>query len=70
MRSFYLEKQAFWKTMYLMVQHTTSLRNIPSHCVYGKAFSLEHALSCPKLALDTMSYKILLLNYLMNATQM
>ena len=24
------------------------LRNLPSHCVCGKTFSIDHALSCPK----------------------
>ena len=43
---FYLEKQAFWDTLYL--RYNIQLRNLPSHCVCGKTFSIDHALSCPK----------------------
>ena len=43
---FYLEKQAFWDSLYL--RYNLPLRNLPAHCVCGKAFTLEHALSCAK----------------------
>ena len=43
---FYLGKQAFWDTLYL--RYNIQLRNLPSHCVCGKTFSIDHALSCPK----------------------
>ena len=43
---FYLEKQAFWDSLYL--RYSLPLRNLPAHCVCGKAFTLDHALSCAK----------------------
>ena len=43
---FYLEKQAFWDSLYL--RYNLPLRNLPAHCVCGKAFTLDHALSCAK----------------------
>ena len=36
----------FWDTLYL--RYNIQLRNLPSHCVCGKNFSIEHPLSCPK----------------------
>ena len=30
------------------IQHTTTKSSIPSHCVCGKTFTLEHVLTCPK----------------------
>ena len=43
---FYLEKRAFWDTLYLRynIQHP----NLPSKCACGKLFTIYHALSCPK----------------------
>ena len=35
---FYLEKQAFWDSLYL--RYNLPLRNLPAHCVCGKAFTL------------------------------
>ena len=43
---FYLEKQAFWDSLYIRYQ--IELRNLPSNCVCGKLFTIEHAFSCHK----------------------
>ena len=43
---FYLEKQAFWDSLYL--RYGINLRNLPTHCVCGNKFTVSHALSCPK----------------------
>ena len=63
----------FWDTLYL--RYNIQLRNLPSHlivCVV-KLLLLSMFSRVQKvdlLTLTTMSYKILQLNYLMNATQM
>ena len=43
---FVLHKTAFRDTIALRYGWTPS--NIPSHCVCGQAFSLQHTLSCPR----------------------
>ena len=43
---FYLEKRAFWDALYL--RFNIQLPNLPSKCVCGKLFTIDHALSCPK----------------------
>ncbi len=43
---FYLEKQAFWDSLYL--RYNIKLRNVPAKCVCGKAMDVDHALSCHK----------------------
>ena len=68
---FYLEKQAFWDTLYL--RYKKQLRNLPSHCVCGKTFSIDHALSCPKggfISLRHNELRDFTAKYLLNATQM
>ena len=44
--AFYLEKQAFWDSLYLryMIPH----KYLPSRCACGKPFTIDHALSCAK----------------------
>ena len=43
---FVLHKTAFRDEIALRYGWTPS--NIPSHCVCGQAFSIQHALSCPR----------------------
>ena len=43
---FFLEKQAFWDILYL--RYNIQLKNLPSKCVCGKSFTIDHALSCPR----------------------
>ena len=45
-KSFYLEKQAFWDSLYL--RYNIPLRNVPSRCVCGKPLDVNHALTCYK----------------------
>ena len=39
---FYLEKRAFWDALYL--RFNIQLPNLPSKCVCGKLFTIDHAL--------------------------
>ena len=63
----------FWDTLYL--RYNIQLRNLPSHLIVCVVKLLllsmfSRVQKVDSLTLDTMSYKILQLNYLMNATQM
>ena len=43
---FFLEKQAFWDAM--RIRYNIPLERLPTLCVCGDSFNLQHALSCPK----------------------
>ena len=43
---FFLEKQAFWDA--IRIRYGIPLNKLPSQCVCGCPFSLQHAFSCPK----------------------
>ena len=43
---FFLEKQALWDT--IRIRYGIPLNKLPSQCVCGCPFSLQHAFSCPK----------------------
>ena len=45
-RVFFLEKQAFWDAM--RIRYNIPLERLPTLCVCGDSFNLQHALSCPK----------------------
>ena len=51
------------------IQHTTT-KPLPSHCVCGKTFSIDNALSCPKGEFISLRHNELQPKYLMNATQL
>ena len=44
--SFFLEKQVFWDAM--RIRYNIPLERLPTLCVCGDLFNLQHALSCPK----------------------
>ena len=44
--SFFLEKQAFWDI--IRIRCNILLERLPTLCVRGDSFNLQHALSCPK----------------------
>ena len=44
--SFFLEKQAFWDI--IRIRCNILLERLPTLCVCGDSFNLQHALSCPK----------------------
>ena len=44
--SFLLDKQSFWDALY--IRYSLPLKRLPSRCVCGAAFNINHALSCPK----------------------
>ena len=46
---FFLEKQAFWDV--IRIRYNITLERLPTLCVCGDPFNLQHALSCPKGAL-------------------
>lgn len=43
---FFLEKQAFWDA--IRIRYNIPLERMPSSCVCGNTFDIQHALSCPK----------------------
>ena len=43
---FLLDKQSFWDSLY--IRYNIQLKRLPSNCVCGAAFKIDHALSCPK----------------------
>ena len=43
---FFLEKQALWDA--IKIRYNISLELLPTLCVCGDSFNLQHALSCPK----------------------
>ena len=43
---FYLDKKSFWDAIRL--RYGIALERLPSNCVCGNTFNVEHALSCPK----------------------
>ena len=43
---FYLDKQSFWDAIYL--RYGFRLSRLPSSCVCGSDFSIEHALTCSR----------------------
>ena len=43
---FTLDKQSFWDALYL--RYHIAHKNLPSKCVCGKSFTVDHALSCPR----------------------
>ena len=43
---FSLDKQSFWDGLY--IRYNIPLKRLPTHCVCGMPFKLDHALSCPK----------------------
>ena len=66
-----LEKQSFWDSLY--IRCNIPLKNIPSLCVCGAAFKLEHALSYSKGGSCQSGIKKLenlQLNYYRNAAKM
>ena len=48
---FFLEKQTFWDAK--RMRYNVSLERLPTLCVCGDSFNLQHALSCPKEGLVT-----------------
>ena len=44
--SFLLDKQSFWDALY--IRYSLFFERLPSRCVCGAAFNINHALSCPK----------------------
>ena len=42
----FLEKPAFWDSM--RIRYNIPLERLPTLCVCGDSFNLQHALSCPK----------------------
>ena len=44
--NFYLNKQMFWDSVYL--RYGIQLPRLPSSCVCGSAFDIEHALTCKR----------------------
>ena len=44
--AFFLEKQALWDA--IQIRYNISLELLPTLCVCGDSFNLQHALSCPK----------------------
>ena len=51
---FFLEKQTFWDAK--RMRYNVSLERLPTLCVCGDSFNLQHALSCPKEGLVTTSH--------------
>lgn len=45
-QGFYLNKQSFWDA--LRIRYNIPLEHLPSHCVCGNTFDIDHALSCHK----------------------
>ena len=43
---FFLEKEIFWDA--IQIRYNIPLECLPTLCVCGNSFNLEHALSCPK----------------------
>ena len=43
---FYLEKQAFWDA--IRIRYDIPLERLPTTCVCGMSFDIQHAFSCPK----------------------
>ena len=43
---FYLEKQAFWDAVF--IPYNIPLRRLPTTCVCGLAFNIQHAMNCPR----------------------
>lgn len=43
---FILDKQSFWDSLY--IRYNIPLKRLPTTCVCGASFKIEHALSCPK----------------------
>ena len=43
---FFLEKEIFWDAIH--IRYNIPLECLPTLCVCGNSFNLEHALSCPK----------------------
>ena len=43
---FFLEKQAFWDA--IRIRYNIPLERLPTLCVCGDSFNLQHNLSCPK----------------------
>ena len=43
---FFVEKQAFWDA--IRIRYNIPLERLPTLCVCGDSFNLQHALSCPK----------------------
>ena len=56
-KGFYLSKSEFWDAIYL--RYGFELKRIPSTCVCGKAFSIEHALTCPRGGFVSMRHNII-----------
>ena len=51
---FYLEKQAFWDS--LRIRYNIPLQDLPSKCVCGLNFDIEHAFSCKKGGLISLRH--------------
>ena len=45
-QGFYLDKKSFWDA--LQLRYDIPLERLPSNCVCGNYFNIEHALSCHK----------------------
>ena len=43
---FFLEKETFWDA--IQIRYNIPLELLPTLCVCGDSFNLQHALSCPK----------------------
>ena len=54
MQGFALDKQTFWDAIY--VRYNIPLSRLPSKCVCGNTFTLEHALNCKKGGFVTLRH--------------
>ena len=54
---FFLEKQAFWDA--IGIRYNIPLERLPTLCVCGDSFNLQHALSCPKGGLVIIRHNVL-----------
>ena len=51
---FYLDKTAFWDS--IRIRYNIPLKYLPSRCICGQIFNLEHALSCKKGGFITLRH--------------
>ena len=55
-KGFFLNKSEFWDAIYL--RYGFELKRIPSTCVCGKSFSIEHVLTCPRGGYISMRHNV------------
>ena len=51
---FHLDKQSFWDSLY--IRYNIPLKRLPTNCICGAPFKIDHALSCPKGGFITLRH--------------